>query len=63
MRAKEFIITDNPVIDFGGVSKEAINVFANNFMRKSHESNSDHMCNESDLHCYFKNTTTNDMQR
>ena len=27
---KEFIITDNPVIDSGGVSQEGINTFANN---------------------------------
>ena len=55
----EFIIIDNPVIDFGGVSQEATNVFSNNFMRKSHESHSDCMTNESDL-CYsFKNINAN----
>jgi len=56
---KEFLITNNMVIDFGGVSQEAINIFSNNFMKKLYESNSDYMCKECDLHYYFKNSTTN----
>ena len=38
--AYDFMITDNPVIDFGGVWHEAITIFASNFMRKLCESNS-----------------------
>ena len=59
---KEFIMAGHPVIDSGGVSQEAINIFSNNFMRKLHQSYPNFFTHHNDMFYTFINTTSNDMR-
>ena len=56
---KEFIISGNPVIDSGGVSQEAINIFSNNFMKKLHQIYPNFITHHSEMFCTFINTMSN----
>ena len=50
----EFFITNNPVIDTGGVLHQVISTFASNFMRKLCESNEEFMANKNKIYYIFK---------
>ena len=50
----EFFITDNSVIDIGGVFDQAISTFVSNFMRKLHKSNEEFIANKNKIYYTFK---------
>ena len=49
----EFFITNNPVIDTGGVLHQVISTFASNFMRNFSKLNKEFIANENNIYIYI----------